>query len=155
MHRVNDNGIWTLFIPGLGEKERYKYEIVTHSGEIRLKADPYAIYSEVRPHTASLTYDLGEYSWKDQLWQKKQKAKTVYEKPVFIYELHLGSWKKHSDGRHYSYQELSQSLIPYIKEHGFTHIELLPVYEHPYDRSWGYQGTGYYSPTSRFGTPMI
>ncbi|MCY9039518.1 1,4-alpha-glucan branching enzyme, partial [Bacillus inaquosorum] len=153
MHRVNDNGIWTLFIPGLGEKERYKYEIVTHSGEIRLKADPYAIYSEVRPHTASLTYDLGEYSWKDQLWQKKQKAKTVYEKPVFIYELHLGSWKKHSDGRHYSYQELSQSLIPYIKEHGFTHIELLPVYEHPYDRSWGYQGTGYYSPTSRFGTP--
>ncbi|MDP4526640.1 1,4-alpha-glucan branching enzyme [Bacillus halotolerans] len=153
MQKVNDHGIWTLFVPGLKEKERYKYEIVTNSGETMLKADPYAFYSEVRPNTASLTYDLAGYSWHDQKWRKKQKAKTIYEKPVFIYELHLGSWKKHPDGTLYSYGELGQSLIPYIKEQGFTHIELLPVYEHPYDRSWGYQATGYYSPTSRFGTP--
>ncbi|MCY8514582.1 1,4-alpha-glucan branching enzyme [Bacillus atrophaeus] len=153
MDKVNDQGIWSLFISDMAEGERYKYEIVTESGDIQLKSDPYAFYSEVRPNTASITYDLTGYTWHDQKWMKKLKAKPIYEKPVFIYELHLGSWKKHSDGRLYSYQELIDSLIPYVKEHGFTHIELMPVIEHPYDRSWGYQGTGYFSPTSRFGTP--
>lgn len=151
--KMSDQGVWTIFIPENLEGHLYKYEIVTRTGEVLLKADPYAFYSEVRPQTASIVYELDGYKWNDSAWQRKKRRKPVYDQPVFIYELHLGSWKKKSDGSFYSYKELADELIPYVIEHGFTHIELLPIVEHPYDRSWGYQGTGYYSATSRYGTP--
>jgi len=151
--KMSDQGVWTIFIPENLEGHLYKYEIVTRNGEVLLKADPYAFYSEVRPQTASIVYKLDGFKWNDSAWQRKKRRKPVYDQPVFIYELHLGSWKKKKDGSFYTYQELVDELIPYVVEHGFTHIELLPIVEHPYDRSWGYQGTGYYSATSRYGTP--
>ncbi|WP_299094380.1 1,4-alpha-glucan branching enzyme [uncultured Metabacillus sp.] len=153
MERINEEGIWGLFIPQLEAGEIYKYEIVTANGETLLKADPYAFFSEVRPNTASVVYDLSGYVWKDQKWKKKKRLKQPYDRPMAIYEVHLGTWKVKEDGELYSYKELIEELIPYVIDHGFTHIELLPVIEHPYDRSWGYQGTGYFSATSRFGTP--
>lgn len=153
MQKLNDQGVWILFTPDVKEGDIYKYEIVTRTGDIRLKADPYAFYSEVRPNTASIVYDLSGYNWDDKKWKQKKKRRTVYEKPLFIYELHLGTWKKKEDGSLFSYREMAEEIIPYVLEHGFTHIELLPVIEHPYDRSWGYQGTGYFSATSRYGTP--
>jgi 1,4-alpha-glucan branching enzyme len=153
MSRVNDQGIWTLFIPGLQEGHMYKYKIYGRNGQILYKADPFAFYSELRPKTASIIYNLDGYKWNDAKWRRKKKQKSIYEQPMFIYEVHLGSWKKKEDDSFYTYKELAKELIPYVKEHGFTHIELLPVTEHPYDRSWGYQSTGYYSVTSRYGTP--
>ncbi len=154
MEKVNEEGIWSLFVPELGEKELYKYEIHTAYGQVLLKADPYAFYSEVRPNTASVIYNIEGYKWNDQKWFRNKKKKNVYAEPVSIYELHFGSWKKKEDGTFYTYAELAELLIPYVLEHNFTHIEIMPLVEHPYDRSWGYQGTGYYSPTSRYGTPQ-
>jgi 1,4-alpha-glucan branching enzyme len=153
MTRLNKQGIWSLFIPGLLENDIYKYQIKTSAGDTILKSDPYAFYSEIRPNTASIIYDLDGYDWQDQKWFQSKKKKTVYEEPLAIYEVHLGSWKKVGEEEFYSYRELADELIPYVIEHHFTHIELLPLVEHPYDRSWGYQGTGYYSATSRYGTP--
>lgn len=153
MVKVNDEGIWNLFIPHIGEGELYKYEIVTFDGRILLKADPYAFFAEVRPNTASVVCDLSGYEWKDHKWKKRKRLKQPYDRPVSIYEVHLGTWKKTEEGELYSYKEIADMLIPYVIEHGFTHIELLPIIEHPYDRSWGYQGTGYFSATSRFGSP--
>jgi len=149
--KINTEGIWSGFFPDLGEGELYKYEIFTETNEIILKSDPYAFFSEVRPNTASIVYNPSGYNWNDQKWQKQKNP--LYDKPLFIYELHLGSWRVKEDGSLYTYSELAQELIPYVIEHGFTHIELLPLIEHPLDISWGYQGTGYYSATSRFGTP--
>lgn len=153
MNKMNEQGVWVLFIPSIGEGTIYKYEIYTAQGERLLKADPYAFYSEHRPNNASVVHDLEHYIWKDKAWKRKQKLTNLYEKPLFIYELHAGSWKKHEDGSFYNYKELADELIPYVVEHGFTHIELMPLVEHPFDQSWGYQGTGYYSPTSRYGKP--
>ncbi|MCP8967602.1 1,4-alpha-glucan branching enzyme [Ectobacillus ponti] len=153
MQRLEDHGSWTLFIPGIQEGELYKYEIHTQSGSRLLKADPYARFAELRPHTASVVYDITSYKWNDQKWMRNKKRKSVYEEPLAIYELHFGSWKKKEDGSFYSYREMADELIPYILQHHFTHIEVMPLIEHPYDRSWGYQGTGYYAPTSRYGTP--
>lgn len=153
MSKINEGGIWTIFIPNLIENENYKYEIISDTGAIYLKADPYAFYSEVRPHTASIIYNLEGYKWNDQKWLKNKRKKNVYEEPLAIYEVHLGSWKKKDEETFYNYKELAEELIPYVLEHNFTHIEILPLVEHPYDRSWGYQGTGYYSPTSRYGSP--
>ncbi len=153
MERMNEEGIWTLFIANLGVGELYKYEIITKTGTSILKADPYAFYSEVRPNSASIIYDLSGYKWSDQKWRRRKRRKQPYDNPISIYEVHLGSWKVKENGDLLSYSELAKELIPYVIEHGFTHIELLPIVEHPYDRSWGYQGTGYYSVTSRFGTP--
>ncbi|MED4016050.1 1,4-alpha-glucan branching protein GlgB [Sutcliffiella cohnii] len=154
LERLNKEGVWTILIPDEDlSGHLYKYEIVTQTGEILHKADPYAFYSEVRPNTASIVYPLNGYKWKDANWRRKKKRQSIYEKPLFIYELHLASWKKKQDGSLYNYEELADELIPYVKEMGYTHIELLPLVEHPYDRSWGYQGTGYYSATSRYGTP--
>ena len=154
LERLNEEGVWTLLIPEQDlSGHLYKYEIVTPNGEILHKADPYAFYSEMRPNTASIVYPLNGYKWKDANWRRKKKRQSIYEKPLFIYELHLASWKKKQDGSLYTYEELADELIPYVKEMGYTHIELLPLVEHPYDRSWGYQGTGYYSATSRYGTP--
>ncbi|TYR82797.1 1,4-alpha-glucan branching enzyme [Priestia megaterium] len=153
LDKVNDQGIWSTFIPHLGENILYKYEIITANGDKLLKADPYAFHSEKRPHTASKVYSLNGYKWKDQYWKRKKKQQLIYEKPICIYELHIGSWRVHEDGTLYTYKDLAEELIPYICEQGFTHIELLPLVEHPLDRSWGYQGTGYYAATSRYGSP--
>jgi 1,4-alpha-glucan branching enzyme len=154
MERLNDEGIWNLFIPQLAAGEVYKYEIIKQDGHTLLKADPYAFFSEVRPNTASIIHDISGYKWNDQKWKRKKRLKQPYDRPMSIYEVHLVSWKLNEDGELFSYKELAEQLIPYVIEHGFTHIELLPIIEHPYDRSWGYQGTGYFSATSRFGTPQ-
>ncbi|WP_034670414.1 1,4-alpha-glucan branching enzyme [Ectobacillus panaciterrae] len=153
MKKLNDEGIWSVFIPQIGEQELYKYEIETSYGKTLLKADPYAFYSELRPNTASVVYDIGNYKWNDQKWLRSKKRKPIYEEPLAVYELHFGSWKKKEDDSFYTYREMADELIPYVLEHHFTHIEIMPLVEHPYDRSWGYQGTGYYSPTSRYGNP--
>ncbi|MFP3125072.1 1,4-alpha-glucan branching protein GlgB [Ectobacillus funiculus] len=153
MEKLNPEGIWSLFIPSIGQGELYKYAIQTKDGRVLLKADPYAFFSELRPHTASIVHPLGEYKWNDQKWMRAKKRKKVFEEPMAIYELHFGSWKLKEDGSFYSYREMAEELIPYVLEHQFTHIEIMPLVEHPYDRSWGYQGTGYYSPTSRYGKP--
>jgi 1,4-alpha-glucan branching enzyme len=153
LERVNDQGIWSAFIQEIKEGDLYKYEIITQKNEKILKSDPFAFYAEVKPNTASIVYDLAGYEWNDQKWQKKKRQKEIYNRPMYIYELNLCSWKKKEDGSLYTYSELADILIPYVLDHGFTHIELLPIIEHPYDRSWGYQGTGYYAATSRYGTP--
>lgn len=153
MKKMSEEGIWNLFIEGIEEGEIYKYEIITSSDETLLKADPYAFQSEVRPNTASVVADLTGFNWTDQKWKRRKRQRQPYDRPLAIYEVHLGSWKLNDEKELYSYQELSEMLIPYVLEHGFTHIELLPIIEHPYDRSWGYQGTGYFSATSRFGKP--
>ncbi|MBS2970194.1 1,4-alpha-glucan branching enzyme [Metabacillus sp. KIGAM252] len=153
LEKVSNEGIWTGFFPDLKLGDVYKYELIAKNGSRLLKADPFAFYSELKPNTASIVADLEGYKWNDQKWQRKKKTKNIYQKPVFIYEVNLASWKKKEDGSLYSYKELSEELIPYAIDHGFTHIELMPVIEHPYDRSWGYQGTGYFSATSRYGTP--
>ncbi|MBO9130946.1 1,4-alpha-glucan branching enzyme [Bacillus sp. 165] len=154
MEKVSEEGIWSLFVPHIGENELYKYEIHTIHGNLLLKSDPYAFYSEVRPNTASVVYNIEGYQWNDQKWLKNKKKKSMYEEPLSIYELHFGSWLKKKDGTFYNYRQLADKLIPYVLEHNFTHIEIMPLIEHPYDRSWGYQGTGYYSPTSRYGNPQ-
>ncbi len=148
-------GIWTLAVPGLAEGSLYKYEIHTPDGRIILKADPYAVYSELRPGTASRFYNLDGYRWGDQNWRRRRARKPVYEQPLNIYEVHLGTWKKKSreEDELLTYRELADELVDYVLEMGYTHIELLPLAEHPFDRSWGYQATGYYSVTSRFGEP--
>ncbi len=152
MHRIGESGVWSIFIPELRQGELYKYEILTREGEVLLKSDPYAFYSEKRPNTASIVYSLEGYEWQDQEWQKS-KSEPAHNLPMNIYEVHLGSWKRKAGGEYYTYRELAEELVDYVVNMGFTHIELLPLAEHPYDDSWGYQVTGYYSVTSRYGTP--
>jgi len=148
------SGVWELFVPGLGDGTLYKYEIRNrNTGEILVKTDPYARTYELRPGTAArVTADL-PYDWRDGGWMKARAGDDWLHAPVSAYEVHLGSWRRHPDGRFYSYRELAESLVPYVKEMGFTHVELLPVSEHPLDESWGYQTTGYFAATSRFGSP--
>ncbi|MFC5448176.1 1,4-alpha-glucan branching protein GlgB [Paenibacillus aestuarii] len=156
MERISTLGVWLLLIPEARAGDFYKYEIHTESGRILLKADPYAFYSELRPGTASRVYDLEGYDWQDQSWQqRKQEDGAIYNKPLSIYEVHLGTWRKkdrHSEEL-YTYEQLADELIDYAIEMGYTHLEVMPLAEHPFDRSWGYQATGYYSVTSRHGTP--
>ncbi|KRF03640.1 1,4-alpha-glucan branching protein [Paenibacillus sp. Soil766] len=146
-------GIWTLFIPELEEGTLYKYEIVTMDGDRYLKADPYAFQSEVRPETASIIASLENYEWQDEDWLQNNTSQQCLQQPLLIYEVHLGSWKRKEDGGFYSYVELADELIDYVYERGYTHIELMPLAEHPLDSSWGYQVTGYFSVTSRYGSP--
>lgn len=153
LKKVNDEGVWVIIIDQNLEGSIYKYEILTTKGEILLKADPYAFYSEMRPLTASIVYSLKDYEWNDSDWVKKREKKNNLAEPAIIYEVHIGSWKRKPNGDFFSYREVVEELIPYVLEHGFTHIELLPLVEHPLDISWGYQGTGYYSVTSRYGKP--
>ncbi|OLO27557.1 1,4-alpha-glucan branching enzyme [Alkalihalophilus pseudofirmus] len=153
MHKINESGIWWGFIPNLSEGTVYKYEIHSKQGKVVLKSDPYAFYSELRPQTASIVTDLNHYSWGDEVWQKEKQARNLLNEPLLIYEVHLGSWKLKENGELYTYRELATTLIDYVKEMGYTHIEILPITEHPYDRSWGYQTTGFFSVTSRYGTP--
>jgi 1,4-alpha-glucan branching enzyme len=152
LKKFNNEGLWTIIIDQNLYGKTYKYKILSTNGNTYMKSDPYAYFAETRPQTASIVYDLNSFSWQDESWLKKRSETPHYENPLFIYELHLGTWKK-EDGNFLSYLELADQVIPYVKEHGFTHIELLPITEHPFDRSWGYQSTGYYAPTSRYGTP--
>ncbi|HWH48088.1 MAG TPA: 1,4-alpha-glucan branching protein GlgB [Burkholderiales bacterium] len=148
------SGVWELFVPGLGEGALYKYEIRNrNSGEILVKTDPYARAYELRPGTAARVTADHPYLWRDDGWMKARGGNDWLHAPISAYEVHLGSWRRHPDGRFYSYRELAESLVPYVKDMGFTHIELLPVSEHPLDESWGYQTTGYFAATSRFGSP--
>lgn len=151
--RMNDEGVWQLFVEKDLTGSIYKYEIQTSFDQRILKADPYAFFSEVRPNTASVVCPLDGYSWNDEKWLQKREKRNSLDQPVFIYELHAGSWKKKEDGTFYTYRELADELIAYIISHGYTHVELLPLTEHPLDVSWGYQSTGYFSITSRYGTP--
>lgn len=150
---IKDTGFFTVFVSNVGIGDKYKYNIETANGKHLLKADPYAFQSELRPSTASVVADLS-YEWKDEVWLENRKNKNLMNSPMNIYEVHLGSWKRHprEDG-FYSYKELCASLIPYVKSMGYTHIEILPLMEHPLDASWGYQVTGYYSATARHGNP--
>ncbi|NJK99165.1 MAG: 1,4-alpha-glucan branching enzyme [Spirulinaceae cyanobacterium SM2_1_0] len=173
--RKRENGTWELFIPELSAGAHYKYEIKNWEGHIYEKSDPYGFYQEVRPKTASIVADIDHYEWHDQDWLEQRRNGKPLEQPISVYEVHLGSWRHkayeeparylHGEGepvqvtelkpgaRFMTYYELAETLIPYVKELGFTHIELLPVAEYPFDGSWGYQVAGYYAPTSRFGSP--
>ncbi len=145
-------GIWEVFLSGVSAGENYKFSIETKTGDILMKADPYAFEAEVRPATASVTANL-EYSWKDEAWLAERERTPLYDKPLNIYEMHFGSWKQKEDGSFYSYTEMIDLLIPYLKEMGYTHVEMMPLAEYPFDGSWGYQITGYYAANSRYGTP--
>ena len=150
---LNNSGIWYGFIPNIRDCYSYKYAIMTTNNEVLYKADPYAFYAGIAPETTSMTFDIDNFAWQDDKWLKKRKRQNKMTSPLNIYEVHLGSWKTEKDGSHYSYQRLTQELIPYVKTMGYTHIELMPVMEHPFGGSWGYQITGYYAPTSRYGNP--
>tara|TARA_R110002111_G_scaffold100976_6_gene156550 strand:+ start:113409 stop:115415 length:2007 start_codon:yes stop_codon:yes gene_type:complete len=150
----SDAGVWSGFIPKISEGEAYKFSLRGENGEYFEKSDPYAFYSELRPKTASIVYNLENFPWQDSEWVKKREETDWHNKPMAIYEVHLGSWKRPKDGRQFfTYRELAKQLIEYVQQMGYTHIQLMPITEHPFDGSWGYQTTGYFSPTSRFGTP--
>ena len=155
MKQLETSGIYEIFVPGLGSGELYKYAITTSGGKVLFKADPYAFGAEYRPGTASVTWDISGFKWKDDTWMKKRKEQDILTSPLSIYEVHLGSWKKQDreekDG-YYTYIEAAHELAAYVKDMGYTHVELMGIAEHPYDGSWGYQVTGYYAPTSRYGT---
>jgi 1,4-alpha-glucan branching enzyme len=155
MRMLGSSGIWEIFIPNLGEGELYRFEIHGADGQLHVKVDPLAKLAEVRPATASITTHLDGYEWGDELYMKTHWATKVFGSPMNIYEVHAGSWRRDpaNPDRFLSWDDLSERLIPYLKEMGYTHVEFLPIAEHPLDESWGYQVTGYYSPTSRYGTP--
>ncbi len=156
MRRLGDSGIFEIFIPGVGKNEVYKFEIKAKGGLTYLKADPYANAAELRPANASVVTDLSEFTWTDEKWMSARKEAKLDEAPVSIYEVHLGSFKKpeEKNGSFYNYRELAVMLADYVKKMGYTHVELMPVMEHPFDGSWGYQVTGYYAATARYGTPQ-
>lgn len=154
MRKHHDFGTWEIFVPGLDEGVLYKYEIKTYyQGYMVNKTDPVGFFTEMRPKTASIVWDINKYEWQDDDWVQNRSEYQGVEAPISIYEVHPGSWKRNEKWEWLTYQELAEQLIPYVKEMGYTHIELMPVSEHPFDGSWGYQVTGYYAPTSRFGTP--
>ena len=157
MKPLADSGIWEAFVPGIAAGELYKYAITTKSGKILFKADPYAFSAEYRPGTASLTTDLSDFQWGDAAWMDKRESADPMNAPMSIYEVHLGSWRRKNrpekDGC-YTYVEAAKELADYVTDMGYTHVELMGIAEHPYDGSWGYQVTGYFAPTSRYGTPQ-
>lgn len=146
-------GVWECSVSGVKKFDAYKYQFVSADGREYLKSDPYAFHCETRPGTASKYYPDLDFRWTDRSWLQKRKKKNIYESPVNVYEVHAGSWQLYDDGNPLSYRDLADRLIPYVREMGYTHVELLPIMEHPFDGSWGYQVTGYFAPTSRFGSP--
>ena len=156
MSPLADSGIYEAFIPGVGLEELYKFAITTQEGMILFKADPYAVHAEFRPGTASITEDINGFKWDDAAWMETRKKADPVKSPMAIYEVHLGSWRKKDRPQkegYYTYMEAAHELADYVKKMGYTHVELMGIAEHPYDGSWGYQVTGYYAPTSRYGTP--
>ena len=146
-------GVWEVFIPSIKEFDNYKYAVTAKDGKIVLKSDPYAFHCETAPGTASKIYDIGGFNWTDKQWLDEKSRKDIYNSPVNIYEVHAGSWKQYEDGNCFDYVKLGEELSEYVKEMGYTHIELMPITEYPFEGSWGYQVSGYYAPTSRYGTP--
>lgn len=146
-------GIWEATVKGVNIYDCYKYAVTSPTGVVHLKADPYAVHQETRPGTGSKVYELHNYSWSDEAWQKKKENQNILAQPINIYEVHFGSWKRHDDGNFLTYREMAEQLVPYVKDMGYTHIEMLPIMEYPYDGSWGYQVTGYFAATSRYGLP--
>ena len=159
MSRIADSGIYGLFIPGIKQGEVYKYCIKTKAGDLEYKTDPYGCYCELRPANASIVYDADKYKWSDAVWMRKRSETDRLErrrKPMAIYECHPGAWRKNdneSDDGFYNYRQLADELGEYLTDMGYTHVELMGISEYPFDGSWGYQVTGYYAPTSRYGTP--
>ena len=146
-------GVWEVFVEGVKQFCTYKYCIESEYGDRLMKADPYAFHAQPRPGQASVVYDIESYSWNDSEWFNKRKENNISSSPMNIYEIHAGSWRKYPDGNFFNYQKLADELIPYLKEMHYTHVQLMPIMEYPYDGSWGFQTTGYYAPTSRYGTP--
>ena len=155
MRSMGGSGVWEIFVPGAGPGELYKYEIKTQSDELRIKTDPCSFAMELRPGTASVVWDIDQYTWGDDQWMTERRTRDVYSSPMNIYEAHLGSWLRITEegNRWATYREIAPVLAAHVKKYGFTHVELMPIMEHPFDASWGYQVTGYFAPTSRFGTP--
>lgn len=155
MTRIGEGGIYTAFVPGIGVGELYKFLIITPDGRRLYKADPFANYAQLRPETASIVTDLTNFRWTDGAWMKEREKADVQKLPLSVYECHIGSWMKHPDGKEgfYNYREFADRMVEYLKEMQYTHVELMGIAEHPFDGSWGYQVTGYYAPTSRYGTP--
>lgn len=154
MSKLGDGEIWNLFIPDVGPGTVYKYAILPqHEGPHIMKADPYGFFAEKKPETASIVYELGNYKWKDSKWAKFKEDHPSYTRPMLTYEVHLGSWRRTPDGEYLSYMDMADQMVDYVKSMNYTHIELMPLCEHPFDGSWGYQATGYYAVTSRYGTP--
>lgn len=152
MEKISD-GVWEAYLEELPAFSLYRYCVVSQSGEKLMKSDPYAYHFETRPGNSSRYYDISGYEWKDAAWYRQKAKKPHYDQPVNIYEMHAGSWRKYSDGSVFSYDKLADELIPYVKEMGYTHVELMPLTEYPFDGSWGYQVMGYFAPTSRYGEP--
>jgi len=153
MRVLGSSGIWEIFIPGLAEGTLYKFQVKTQNGFIMDKTDPYGVEMEIRPRTASRVNFLRDFAWHDASWMTTRAAGGQLGQPVAMYELHIGSWRRSDGNRQLTYRELADSVVDYVRQEGFTHIELMPVMEHPFDGSWGYQVTGYFAPTSRFGSP--
>ena len=153
MEKVTEQGLWELFLPGLSEFDEYKFYIDDGFGNMFFRADPYGYHSELRPGTASKLFHLDKYKWKDKKWLSERGKQLPYSRPMNVYEVHFGSWKRYSDGNYFDYQKMAEELIPYVKDMGYTHIELMPMSEYPFEGSWGYQVTGYYAATARYGTP--
>ncbi len=153
MRSLGFSGVWELFVPGLEEGMKYKYEITQEHGGIKLKSDPYALSSELRPATASVLANVDRFSWSDQAWIDRRRRDTATPKPLNVYEVHLGSWRRRYGTDFLNYREIAHALADYCREMGYSHVELMPIQEHPLDESWGYQVSGFYAVTSRFGTP--
>ncbi len=153
MKQVEDSGVYELAVEGIETYDNYKYAIKGGDGKLYMKADPYAVHAETSPGTASKFYELPDYHWTDAKWMKQRSETMPYDRPMSIYEVHAGSWRQNEDGTPYSYRMLADSLCDYVAEMGYTHIEFMPIMEYPFDGSWGYQVTGYFAPTSRYGTP--
>ena len=153
MYKLEDSGIWECHIAGVKQWDSYKYCVIGHNGKRQMKADPFAFHAETAPANASKVYELGEFDWADAAWMHKRDTQNIYEQPINIYEINAGSWKQNEDGSYYSYRMLADELVPYVKDMGYNYIEMMPVSEFPFDGSWGYQVTGYFASTSRYGTP--
>ena len=153
MKLLTEEGVWELYIPRFQDFDTYKYAITGADGQLRLKADPFAFHAETRPGTASKYFDISQYQWGDAQWLTRRAQVNALDQPINIYEIHLGSWRRYKDGSCMDYEKLAEELIPYLQDMGYTHLELMPITEYPLDDSWGYQVTGYFAPTSRYGAP--
>ena len=153
MEQLADETIWEIFLPGVEKYFTYKYSIETPYRSTVMKADPFGTHMETRPNTATKYFDINEYKWNDAKWYKDRDSKNIYKSPMNIYEAHLGSWRTYENGKPFNYVKFAEEMIPYLQDMGYTHLELMPLAEYPFDGSWGYQIIGYYAPTSRYGTP--